>query len=90
MEMMNEIMKRWDEFVISEREIKTNCLTREIETEKYFEKVKDGRDKPKFRETTQRECDLVYVPPKKVKEETEPLPKRELEKRKKIRRKARP
>ena len=85
MEMMNEIMKRWDEFVINEKEMPVNCVTREIETEKYFDKVKDGKDKPRFRRTTQKECDLVYIPPKKVKEETEPLPKRELEKRKKIR-----
>jgi len=88
MKMMNEIMEKWSQFVISEKEMPVNCVTREIDTEKYFDSVGSGDNKkevPKYKRTIEKQCDLVFIPPKKVKEETQPLPKRELEKRKKIR-----
>jgi len=82
---MSKILNEWKEY-ISEKEMPVNCVTREIETDKFFEKDKrTGGEKPRLRRTKEQECDLVYIPPRETNEETEPLSAYEKDKRKKIR-----
>jgi len=88
MNSMKEVLTEWRHFVISEGDKAVNCVTREIDTEKYFDTVGTGDSKkemPKYKRTTEKECDLVFIPPKEIDEETEPLAGSEKLKRKKIR-----
>jgi len=88
MNSMKEVLTEWRHFIINEKEMPVNCVTREIDTEKYFDSVGSGDNKkevPKYKRTIEKQCDLVFIPPKEIDEETEPLPQRELVRRKKIR-----
>jgi len=86
--LMEQILNEWREFISEEFET-GKCRKVSFDREQYWDEIGTGdskRNVPREKQTTEIECELK---PKaeEIEEETEPLPQRELDRRKKEREK---